>query len=221
MNVELSDDSQVTENPDDHVPASVGGLTGHVFRRMVHVGMIILPILYYFWDGLDFWVSLVFDFNSKQFVSLIAFLIIIVEIIRLRIGLVVFGQRDYESNQISAFFWGGFSICLVLLLSPEYGYENSAFGMPLIISLSLIDPLMGEMRRAKFSSKTVSIIGYIGALLIWINCSIFLDTPLVIAPFVSAIVVASEWPRLTWIDDNATMLLVPLSFVILIEPFLA
>ncbi len=29
----------------------------------------------------------------------------------------------------------------------------------------------------------------------------------------------SEWPRLTYIDDNATMLLIPLALVLLLEPF--
>lgn len=220
VNSESHVDSEIENNPNDHVPSSVGGLSGHIFRRMVHVGMIIIPVLYYYWDGVDFFASLVFNSTKIQFVSIMTFVLVIVEIIRLRFGLVVFGQRDYESNQISAFFWGGFSICLVLLLAPEYGFENSAFGMPLIISLSLVDPLMGELRRANFSSRTVSIIGYIGGLIIWLNCSIFLDTPFVIAPFISALIVASEWPRLTWIDDNATMLLIPLTLILVTEPFL-
>jgi len=30
---------------------------------------------------------------------------------------------------------------------------------------------------------------------------------------------ASEWPRLTYIDDNATMVLIPLALVLILEPF--
>ena len=208
------------DNPNDHVPASVGGISGHLFRRFVHVGMVIFPLLYYFWDGLDYWTDFIFSFNPKQFVSFVAFLLVIIEAIRLKIGLVVFGQRDYESEQLSAFFWGGLSICLVLLLAPEEGVKNSAYGMPLILSLSLVDPIMGELRRANFSSKKVVLIGYVSSLFIWITCSMLVETPIAIAPFISAILVASEWPRLTWIDDNATMLLIPLTFILLLTPFL-
>ena len=34
------------------------------------------------------------------------------------------------------------------------------------------------------------------------------------------ICVAYEWPRLRYIDDNATMLLIPLAVVLVLEPFL-
>ncbi len=210
----------IQDNPDDHVPASVGGFSGHLFRRLFHVGMAIIPFLYYYWTGLDYWVDLIFSFNPKQFVSFVAFLFLIIEGIRLKFGLVVFGQRDYESKQLSAFFWGGLSVCLVLLLAPEEGLQNSAFGMPLILSLSFIDPLMGELRRAKCSARTVIKLGYVGTFTIWVACSLIIETPLFIAPFISAIIVASEWPRLTWIDDNATMLLIPLAFLLLLAPFL-
>ena len=205
-------------NINDHVPASVGGLRGHIFRRLIHIAMMIIPFLYY-WNGTNI-SNFFFELEPKQFVSVVAFIFLLTEIIRLRMGFVVFGQRDYESKQISAFFWGGSSVCLVLLLSPEFGIQNSAFGFPLILGLTLIDPLMGELRRANWSSKYVIVIAYIGTILIWVSCHYFLDTPLFIAPFIAAIVVASEWPRLTWIDDNATMLLIPLSFILFLEPFL-
>jgi len=205
-------------NINDHVPASVGGLRGHIFRRLIHISMMIIPFLYY-WNGTAI-SNFFFELEPKQFVSIVAFIFLLTEIIRLKMGFVVFGQRDYESKQISAFFWGGSSVCLVLILSPEIGIQNSAFGFPLILGLTLIDPLMGELRRANWSSRNVILIAYIGTILIWVSCHYFLDTPLFIAPFISAIVVASEWPRLTWIDDNATMLLIPLSFVLFLEPFL-
>ncbi len=218
MTNEVQSISDNMVNINDHVPASVGGLRGHIFRRMIHIAMMIIPFLYY-WNGTNI-SNFFFELEPKQFVSVVAFIFLLTEIIRLRMGFVVFGQRDYESNQISAFFWGGSSVCLVLLLSPEYGIQNSAFGFPLILGLTLIDPLMGELRRADWSTRNVVIIAYIGTILIWISCHYFLDTPLFIAPFIAAIVVASEWPRLTWIDDNATMLLIPLSFVLFLEPFL-
>ncbi len=213
----MSEMATVEENLNDHVPHSVGGIWGHLFRRFIHLGMLIIPIIYY-WEGAS--VSSFTGLEPKQIVSVCAFAIILSEVIRLRIGIVVFGQREYESNQLSAFFWGGTSVCLTLLIAPEEGMNGAAYGVPLILSLTLIDPLLGELRRANVSFRKVVIYGYLCTLAIWIYCGYWIDTPYIIAPFVFALVVASEWPRLTWIDDNATMILVPLSFVMLLSPFL-
>ena len=207
----------IEENLNDHVPHSVGGLSGHLFRRFIHLAMVIIPIIYY-WEA-DF-VSSFTGLEPKQIVSVCAFAIILSEVIRLRIGIVVFGQREYESSQPSAFFWGGTSVCLTLLIAPEEGMNGAAYGLPLILGLTLVDPILGELRRANVSTEKVILCGYLSTLAIWIFCAYFVDTPYIIVPFVSALVVASEWPRLPWIDDNATMLLIPLGFVMLLSPFL-
>ena len=207
----------IEENLNDHVPHSVGGLSGHLFRRFIHLAMVIIPIIYY-WEA-DF-VSSFTGLEPKQIVSVCAFAIILSEVIRLRIGIVVFGQREYESSQPSAFFWGGTSVCLTLLIAPDEGMNGAAYGLPLILGLTLVDPILGELRRANVSSERVILCGYLSTLAIWIFCAYFVGTPYIIVPFVSALVVASEWPRLPWIDDNATMLLIPLGFVMLLSPFL-
>ena len=46
------------------------------------------------------------------------------------------------------------------------------------------------------------------------------DTPLIACLIVAPIAVFSETPRLRYIDDNATMLLIPLAVVVTLEPFL-
>lgn len=207
----------IEENLNDHVPHSVGGLSGHLFRRFIHLAMVIIPIIYY-WEA-DF-VSSFTGLEPKQIVSVCAFAIILSEVIRLRIGIVVFGQREYESSQPSAFFWGGTSVCLTLLIAPEEGMNGAAYGLPIILGLTLVDPILGELRRASVSTEKVILCGYLSTLAIWIFCAYFVGTPYIIVPFVSALVVASEWPRLPWIDDNATMLLIPLGFVMLLSPFL-
>ena len=207
----------IEENLNDHVPHSVGGLSGHLFIRFIHLAMVIIPIIYY-WEA-DF-VSSFTGLEPKQIVSVCAFPIILSEVIRLRIGIVVFGQREYESSQPSAFFWGGTSVCLTLLIAPDEGMNGAAYGLPLILGLTLVDPILGELRRANVSTEKVILCGYLSTLAIWIFCAYFVGTPYIIVPFVSALVVASEWPRLPWIDDNATMLLIPLGFVMLLSPFL-
>ena len=45
-------------------------------------------------------------------------------------------------------------------------------------------------------------------------------TPLWLAPIMAPLCVAAEWPRLRWIDDNATILLIPLTAILLVVPWL-
>ena len=44
-------------------------------------------------------------------------------------------------------------------------------------------------------------------------------TPVWMAFILAPVCMIAEWPRLTYIDDNATMLLIPLALVLLLEPF--
>ena len=48
-------------------------------------------------------------------------------------GIVVIGQREYESNQISALAWGTLSVSIALLISPTMGntgFKAGLFGAP-------------------------------------------------------------------------------------------
>ena len=87
----------------DHAKHSIGGDFGHVIRRVTHVSMVIIPLLYYS-HGHSIAANL--SLNPQEFVSLVCLSIILVEGIRLKMGIVVIGQREYESNQISALAWG-------------------------------------------------------------------------------------------------------------------
>ena len=91
---------------------------------------------------------------------------------------------------------------------------------PLILSLSLGDPFLGELRRKGLDSRRVFIIGSIFISLIWVGTWHFVETPILFALLMGPLCVAAEWPRLRWIDDNATMLLIPLSAAILLVPWL-
>ena len=138
------------------------------------------------------------------------------EALRLKLGITIFGQRDYESKQVSALAWGGFAIGMTFLILPDH----PEFVWPLILSLSLGDPFLGEIRRMGLESKTVFLYGSIFIALIWIACSFQVDTPLWMAVVMGPLCVAAEWPRLRWVDDNATMLLIPLSATIMLVPWM-
>ena len=174
--------------------------------------MSFLPFLYFeFGEDVADMVSL----SLEQVVSCVILLAIIGEALRLRMGLTVVGQRSYEAKQVSALAWGALGVGMVFLLTP-----NPAYAYPLILSLSLGDPLLGELRRKGSSTQTVILAGVLGIAVIWAGCAYLVETPWLFVPLMAPICVAAEWPRLRYIDDNATMLLIPLAVVLIFDPFL-
>ena len=170
-----------------------------------------IPFLYFTWGEN---VASKLNMELQQIVASVVLFALVAESVRLKFEITIFGQRDYEAKQISALAWGAFGIGMVLLLVP---YE--AYAYPLILSLSFGDPLMGELRRKGIESRNVMAISTVVILVIWLLCSFQFGTPLLISFLLAPICMISEWPRLRYIDDNATMLLIPLAMVLLLEPF--
>jgi len=205
----VSDQVELTD-PVDH---SVGGMYGHIFRRMFHLAMSLIPLVYYeFGEKLADYLSI----DTMQLVSAITIIIVFSEAARLKLGITIFGQRDYESRQVSALAWGGFAVGITFLTLPD----SPELVWPLILSLSLGDPFLGELRRKGFDSRSVFIYGSIFLALVWVGCFVVVETPIWLAFVMAPMCVAAEWPRLRWIDDNATMLLIPLAAVIMLAPWL-
>ena len=204
----MSDQVELT-NP---IELSIGGVSGHLLRRGIHLAMSFLPFLYFeFGEDVADMVSL----TLEQVVSCVILLAIFGEALRLRMGWTVVGQRSYEAKQVSALAWGALGVGMVFLLTPD-----PAYAYPLILSLSLGDPLLGELRRKGSSTQTVILAGVLGIAVIWAGCAYLVETPWLFVPLMAPICVAAEWPRLRYIDDNATMLLIPLAVVLIFDPFL-
>jgi len=53
-----------------------------------------------------------------------------------------------------------------------------------------------------------------------VGCSFWLGTPLWISILLAPLTVLGELPRVKYIDDNATMILLPLAALLLLSPFL-
>ncbi len=193
------------------VETSVGGMRGHLLRRGVHLSMIGIPYLY-FAHGER--VADAVRVSLPQLVAGVVIVALLLEGLRLKLGLTVFGQRDYEAKQVSALAWGAIGVGFVLLLAP-----HEAYAWPLIASLALGDPLMGELRRKEVSPRNVMLYATLLILVIWLVAVQQFGTPMWMAFLMAPVCMISEWPRLTYIDDNATMVLIPLALVILIEPF--
>ncbi len=148
-------------------------------------------------------VNLYYPFSPSQIFGVLA-CVGSLEWLRLYFGLQLFGQRPYETTQISALMWGTFGVCLVLWLAP------AVFAVPLIAACALGDPLLGELRRhTSLSALKIAGLGVIAIAVIWAICANQLGISywfIGLAP----ITVLAEWPNFRSIDDNALMLLVPL-----------
>ena len=207
----------------DHVEHSIGGFGGHAFRRLTHVSMAAIPLVYYT-RGDD--VADYFSIGPNELVSYIFLMILVLEAVRLRFGIVIVGQREYESKQISALAWGAFAVCLTLLItdmepfSNGTGIESGIYGIPLIFGLTFVDPLMGEIKRQKQDMRLAITTGLAASFVIWVGCSFWLGTPLWICVLLAPLTVLGELPRVKYIDDNATMILFPLAALLLLSPFL-
>jgi hypothetical protein len=193
------------------VETSIGGMRGHVLRRGIHLSMSFLPFIYFAY-GED--VANAVGVSLDRLVASIVLVALAGEGLRLRFGWTVFGQRDYEAHQISALAWGAFGVGMVFLLAP-----TEAYAWPLILSLSLGDPLMGELRRKDMEARQVMIASTFALLLVWLGAWYLFGTPLWMAVLLAPVCMIAEWPRLRYIDDNATMVLIPLALVIILEPF--
>lgn len=194
------------------VELSVGGVYGHIFRRAFHISMFLIPVVF-FEFGESFADSL--GYSLEEVVSIVILIAIFGEAIRLKLGFTIFGQREYEAKQVSALAWGGLAVGMVLLLAPvkQYAY-------PLIFTLSFGDPFMGEIRRMGVETREVVIYSIIFVLALWFACWYLFATPWWLAFIFAPICVFSEMPRLRYIDDNATMLLIPLAGILILEPFI-
>ena len=205
----------------DHVKHSVGGRSGHIFRRLFHMSMAAIPWAYYVHgESMADLVSL----TPLQVVASIGITAIILESLRMKTGFLIVGQREYEKHQTSALAWGAVSIALTIIaLSPWEGSGDTHAGwltVPIILSLTFGDPAMGEARRMGMDNKSVYAIGTIICGLIWLGCGYFLGTPYWMAILMGPLTMAAELPKLKWIDDNATMLLIPAAVVLILAPFL-
>ena len=107
----------------DHAEHSVGGAGGHWFPRFTHVVISVLPFAYHLWgDSIAGKVSM----PPSDFVIAVAVFFIAIDVIRIKFGIIIVGQREYEAKQVSALAWGAVAVCLTLILAPQEGGVQAA-----------------------------------------------------------------------------------------------
>ena len=198
-----------------HYLHTKGGIWGHVFRRLVHVSLVFVPIVYFYGNH---WLLRYFSVTSTQVLSYLVVLLSSLECLRLKLGWNVFGQREYERHQTASVFWGFLAIYLVLTVSKSVFYAPMPIAMSIIISLALIDPLAGECRSLGISQYLSLPLITTVALLIWMIGLHFSPYPLWLSFIIAPAVLLGETIELPNIDDNFTMCLFPLMVCLVVIP---
>ena len=98
--------------------------------------------------------------------------------------------------------------------------KSGMYGIPLILGLTFVDPVMGEVRRKMKDMRASIYAGLAVSYFVWLGCHFWLGTDLVVALLLAPLTVAGEVPKIKSIDDNATMVLLPLAGLVLLMPFL-
>ena len=184
----------------------------HWFRRGIHLAIVAVPFIYYGTEG----------YAAPRDAILISACacILLLEAIRMRRGWLLPGQREHERHRVSGFAWGASAITVALLAAPAgqgTGFSTGIYGFPLIAGLALIDPVMGEVRRITFSTRLTALAGTGVSAAVWGSSHALLETPLQACFLLALLAVAGELFPTRYVDDNATIVLYPLSAVLLLE----
>ncbi|ATN85343.1 hypothetical protein [Coxiella burnetii] len=187
---------------------TVGGIGGHILRRFIHLSMLIIPFLYYSYAKSRF---NLFGLSYKSLLLVIIGLMLLFEIVRLKRGWLLWGQREREGKNFSSLAWTIVSLCLVLLLAP-----GKQYAIPIIWSCAIVDPLLGELRRTQLSRTWIVFIGIVVVMIIWGLASWWFKLDWLLVLLMGPLVVILEWPNFRWLDDNALVQLVPLLVILIL-----
>lgn len=191
-----------------------GGTLGHIFRRLIHLSIAIIPIVYYSLAGPFLHL---FGFSPHYVIWVLMVCSIVFEVWRLRAGFILPGHRHHERHYPASFFWGTLSICLVLLFVPGGTPDGEAFAVPIIWGCAFGDPIIGELRSRDYSAYFVAPIGMLVILLVWWFAAYWFGISWWWGVVMAPLTVAVEWPKIPYIDDNMTMLIAPLALILLLH----
>lgn len=172
---------------------------GFVARKAVHLSAPLFLVYYMLPSPL--WQ----DGPTREAGLLVAFsLTMAFELSRLVMGFRVPGMRDYEAQQISAGAWAAIALTLALLFFP---LELTA---PIIIGMAFVDPLIGLVRRTRWFPwlpYALHLAIMLGVLSLFFPLTLWI---IMVSMAISAIAIAAESIRTSYVDDDFLMIVLPL-----------
>lgn len=115
--------------------AEVGGAAGRALRRLSHIALGAIIIVYLFPErilGLP---------RGLYIVLFFTLLPLTIEYVRIKRGAVFLGLREHEKGRVASYAWFCQAVVISILFFPQQ------VAAPVIVSAAIADPLMGEVRR--------------------------------------------------------------------------
>lgn len=193
---------------------STARYSNHIYRRLIHISMMLIPWIF---EGYVQYIQPLMPISNLTFGLLLIMLAISVESIRLYFGTLFFAQRPYERHQLSSLFWTACAILAVLAFTPEYHGSILPYTFPLITSMAIGDPLLGECRAYKLPTYVSILITLILLMIVWFISFLFFSIPAYAIFLMPCLAILGEYPSSRYIDDNALMLGLPLMALIIIQ----
>jgi len=170
----------------------------HWYRRAIHAfGAVFLVYYLIPSEGL---------LNTIKITATLSIITIfgIIEIMRIKKIINLFGSRVYENERVASYFYFGIGVTILLIFFPQQ------IAVPSILCAAFADPAVGEL-RVKIGKKNaylfMFLLSFVLFFIIWNNA----PSPFfIIVPFLGAIgVLAGEIGNFRWIDDDLLIQIVP------------
>lgn len=174
-----------------------------VTRRVVHCLLALAPAYYLLPVDLPV-------IGIRRWVLLIGFFAIVgvIEAIRLPKGIVLFGMRPHEKEQIASYVWAAAGVTLALWLFPH------DIASATIVGMAFVDPLAGELRSRNIGLQRRVLTCFMAYLVICgailaIADDRTLSVLLLLSVAGTAVAIVSEHFKNRYIDDDFLMLVAP------------
>lgn len=109
----------------------------HVIRRIIHLGSGSV-VLFYLFPGQFLYLPM-----KLWLIILFGIIPLFIEIIRLKKGWLLPGQREHEKETLGSYAWALWASMAIMLVLPQ------VIALPVIIIYTLADPIIGEIRSWK------------------------------------------------------------------------
>jgi len=109
----------------------------HMIRRGFHI-ISGLVVVYYLFPPTFLYIPM-----KMWLILLLGIVPLLIEIIRIRKKVILFGQREHERKNVSSFAWALWTSMGIMLVLPQ------EIAVPVVIIYSLADPVIGEIRLWK------------------------------------------------------------------------
>lgn len=152
--------------------------------------------------------NLVGDFTRFDLLLLLLLTMLLLEALRLGGAIEIPTVRPYEQKRIASFAFFAIALAIALVVFP------TPVGAAAILGVSWIDPLVGEMRVHPTGRRLYPWLP--GALYMGLAASMLLVFghaslvgALLVGSAMAVVALASEYPKLPWLDDDLAMTILP------------